>query len=147
MHQSHVWTSSLTEAEDRVVLHQRPGIVVHAVALVDQQLTHISRRHVCRDLHHFAGTILAPNLHNLKTHTDERKSSGGLVFRHQERREKGDVCGVSRVGFNELRLYGEYERKPHKRKTAVSKFTSMTRSTLKKGLVHMILSLEHERSF
>lgn len=58
--------TTLTEAEDWVVLHQRPGAVVHTVALVDQELADVPRRHVGGDLHHFPGPILAPHLHDLE---------------------------------------------------------------------------------
>lgn len=51
-----------------MVLHQRPGAVVHTVALVDQQLAHVSGRHVGWNLHDFTGPILAPHLHYLKAH-------------------------------------------------------------------------------
>lgn len=108
MRQSHAGTSSPTEAEDGVVLHQRPGVVVHAVALVDQQLTHVSRRHVGWNLHHFAGAILAPNLHDLKRHTAQmRMRTVELMFstsrRKREKRKRKKinktsvVHGVSRV--------------------------------------------------
>lgn len=58
----------LTQAKDWVVLHQRPGVVVHTVTLIDQQLTDISGCHVCWDLHHFTGPIFAPHLYYLQTH-------------------------------------------------------------------------------
>lgn len=64
---SHTNTHTVTKAEDGVVLHQRPGVVVHTVALVDQELTDVPGRHVCWNLHHFTGPILAPHLHYLKT--------------------------------------------------------------------------------
>lgn len=57
-----------TKAEDRVVLHQRPGVVVHTVVLVDQELADVSGRHVGGDLHHLSRPILAPHLHYLETH-------------------------------------------------------------------------------
>lgn len=53
------------------MLHQRPGVVVQTVALVDQELADVSGRHVCRDLHHFTGPILAPHLHYLERHGDD----------------------------------------------------------------------------
>lgn len=52
------------------MLHQCPGVVVQTVTLVDQELADVSSRHVCRDLHHFTGPILAPHLHYLKTQGD-----------------------------------------------------------------------------
>lgn len=64
----YTYTHILTKAEDGVVLHQRPGVVIQTVALVDQELTDVSGCHVCWDLHHFTGPILAPHLHYLKTH-------------------------------------------------------------------------------
>lgn len=63
----------LTEAEDGVVLHQRPRSIVHAVAFVDQQLAHVPGRHVGGDLHHFAGPILAPHLHDLEKQMADRR--------------------------------------------------------------------------
>lgn len=56
-----------------MVLHQRPGVVVHTVALVDQQLTQISGRHVSRDLHRFAGAVLAPHFDYLEKDTGGRR--------------------------------------------------------------------------
>lgn len=66
----YTYTHILTKAKDGVVLHQCPGVVVQTVALVDQELTDVSGRHVCWDLHHFTGPILTPHLHYLKTHGD-----------------------------------------------------------------------------
>lgn len=59
-----------TKAKDGVVLHQRPGVVVQTVVLVDQELADVSGRHVGGDLHHFSRPILAPHLHYLETHED-----------------------------------------------------------------------------
>lgn len=52
------------------MLHQRPGVVVQTVVLVDQELADVSGRHVGGDLHHFSRPILAPHLHYLETHED-----------------------------------------------------------------------------
>lgn len=67
-HIQYTYTHILTEAKDGVVLHQTPGVVIQTVALIDQELTHISGRHVCWDLQNFTGPILTPHLHYLETH-------------------------------------------------------------------------------
>lgn len=60
----------LTQTKQGMMLHQRPAVVIQAVVLVDQELTHISGRHVSRDLHNFSHTILTENFDDLfKTHT------------------------------------------------------------------------------
>ena len=65
-----------TKAKDGVVLHQRPGVVVQTVVLVDQELADVSGRHVGGDLHHFSRPILAPHLHYLETGREWLKSGG-----------------------------------------------------------------------
>lgn len=52
----------------RVVLHERPAVVVHAVASVNEQLAQVSGRHVCRDLHHPARPVFAEDF-NVLQHT------------------------------------------------------------------------------
>lgn len=48
------------------MFHQRPAVVVHAVAFVHKQLAQVSRRHVGRDLHHFAHAVLAEDFNDLQ---------------------------------------------------------------------------------
>lgn len=48
------------------MLHQRPAVVVYAVAFVHKQLAQVSRRHVGWDLHHFPHAVLAEDFNNLQ---------------------------------------------------------------------------------
>lgn len=78
-----------------MVLHQRPGVVVQAVVLVDQELADVSGRHVGGNLHHFSRPILAPHLHYLETHEE----SGWKM------KEVGWGGGVAWWGGGKVRVY------------------------------------------
>ena len=54
-----------TQAQQGVMLHEGPAVVVQTVALVDQELADVTGRHFGQDLKNFPCSILAPDLHYL----------------------------------------------------------------------------------
>lgn len=98
-----IWMcANLTEAKNRMVLHQRPGIVIQTVTLVDQELADISGCHVCWDFHHFTGPILAPHLHYLQTHMWYNKRITVMICTREKEKscffasmKKSKACRVS----------------------------------------------------
>lgn len=55
-----------TDAQVRVVLHQGPAVVIHAVAAVHQQLAQVPGLHVHWNLHHFACPVLTKDFNILQ---------------------------------------------------------------------------------